>query len=128
MAIRPKKPCNRPGCRELVNTTYCKEHADIIKRKNWKQIDQNRESSTKRGYGYKWKKARDGFLVSHPLCAECEDAGRTTAAGVVDHKIPHKGDMILFWDKSNWQSLCAPCHNRKSAMEGAFNRRKAPTV
>ena len=32
-------------------------------------------------------------------------------ATVVDHIVPHKGDMALFWDKSNWQGLCAHCHN-----------------
>jgi 5-methylcytosine-specific restriction protein A len=25
-------------------------------------------TSTQRGYGYKWQKAREGFLRSHPLC------------------------------------------------------------
>jgi 5-methylcytosine-specific restriction protein A len=42
----------------------------------------------------------------------CEQLGRVTAATVVDHKIPHKGDPQLFWDETNWQSLCAPCHDR----------------
>jgi 5-methylcytosine-specific restriction endonuclease McrA len=40
------------------------------------------------------------------------------AATVVDHKRPHHGDKALFWDVSNWQALCAPCHNRdKQFME-----------
>ncbi|HEX9813297.1 MAG TPA: hypothetical protein VGA88_14575 [Burkholderiales bacterium] len=29
----------------------------------------------------------------------------------VDHKIPHNGDPVLFWDESNWQGLCDNCHN-----------------
>jgi len=33
------------------------------------------------------------------------------AATVVDHITPHRGDMTLFWDKSNWQSLCKRCHD-----------------
>ncbi|WP_144469068.1 HNH endonuclease signature motif containing protein, partial [Bacillus pumilus] len=34
---------------------------------------------------------------------------------------PHKGDKKLFWDSSNWQPLCASCHNRKTAKEdGGF--------
>ncbi len=122
MALRPKKPCNKPGCRQLVNGPYCKEHTETIKRKNWQRIDRNRESSTKRGYGYKWKKARDAFLTDNPLCVQCLKEGLTVAANVVDHIIPHKGDMELFWDSSNLQALCSTCHNRKSAMEGAFNK------
>jgi 5-methylcytosine-specific restriction endonuclease McrA len=41
----------------------------------------------------------------------CEKINRLTAANVVDHRIPHRGDQALFWDRSNWQSLCAPHHN-----------------
>lgn len=48
----------------------------------------------------------------------CEAQGRATAATVVDHITPHKRDTALFWDKANWQPLCAPCHNStKQRME-----------
>lgn len=37
---------------------------------------------------------------------------------MVDHIIPHKGDMTLFWDPDNWQSLCFWCHdNTKRQIE-----------
>jgi len=71
----------------------------------------DRETSAKRGYGYKWQKAREGFLRNHPLCIEHEKLGRIVAATVVDHKTPHRGDMQLFWDKNNWQPLCDNCHS-----------------
>lgn len=32
----------------------------------------------------------------------------------MDHIIDHKGDMDLFLDKGNLQTLCARCHGRKS--------------
>lgn len=73
--------------------------------------DDRRGSAAQRGYGYKWQQARDGFLRSHPLCVECERNGRVAAATVVDHIQPHRGDMGLFWDKENWQALCASCHS-----------------
>ncbi|MBK9704528.1 MAG: HNH endonuclease [Betaproteobacteria bacterium] len=41
----------------------------------------------------------------------CEAAGRLTAASVVDHVVPHRGDQALFWDVGNWQPLCKPCHD-----------------
>jgi len=47
----------------------------------------------------------------HPLCVYCEREGRVSAGCIVDHIIPHRGDMVLFWDRSNWQSLCKPCHD-----------------
>jgi 5-methylcytosine-specific restriction enzyme A len=39
----------------------------------------------------------------------------------VDHITPHKGDRQMFWDRSNWQSLCHRCHSRKTARE-VFHR------
>lgn len=75
---------------------------------SWRTSDQ---TSTQRGYGYKWQKARAGFLRSHPLCVMCEAESRITVATVVDHKIAHRGDQALFWDKTNWQSLCKPHHD-----------------
>lgn len=37
--------------------------------------------------------------------------GKMVPSTVVDHIKPHKGDMSLFWDADNWQSLCTTCHN-----------------
>lgn len=76
------------------------------------------KSSRERGYSWKWEKARKRFLFEHPTCAMCRTDGRLTAAGVVDHIVPHKGDQALFWLESNWQSLCRTCHNsRKQRQE-----------
>lgn len=77
-------------------------------------------TSSQRGYNYKWQKARERHLLDSPLCVYCARLGRTTAATVVDHITPHRGDMTLFWDQSNWQSLCKPCHDSvKQAEESA---------
>ncbi|WP_396957026.1 HNH endonuclease [Nitrosomonas sp.] len=75
------------------------------------KMNQDRQSSAARGYGYRWQKAREGYLRKHPLCADHERRGRIVAATVVDHIIPHRGDSKLFWDSNNWQSLCKHCHD-----------------
>lgn len=72
---------------------------------------EKRKSSTQRGYGSKWQKAREGFLRRHPLCKDHEKRGQVVQATVVDHIVPHRGDMAIFWDSSNWQSLCKQCHD-----------------
>jgi 5-methylcytosine-specific restriction endonuclease McrA len=77
----------------------------------------DKQSAAQRGYGHKWREARSAFLKSHPLCVYCQRAGRITAASVVDHIIPHRGDMALFWDRSLWQGLCTHCHNTIKAQE-----------
>ena len=82
-----------------------------------------RESASKRGYNRRWRRARAAFLRRHPLCVACARVDRVTAATVVDHIVPHKGDTVLFWLVSNWQALCKRCHDRKTAREdGGFGR------
>ena len=37
---------------------------------------------------------------------------------LVDHIMPHKGNMALFWNRANWQPLCNHCHSQaKQAQE-----------
>jgi len=72
-------------------------------------------------YNRQWSKVRARFLKEHPLCAICLSESRITAANIVDHIKPHKGNKELFWDASNYQSLCKPCHDTKTAREdGGF--------
>jgi len=103
--------------------------ATTVQPGSWRPPD---ATSTKRGYGYAWQKAREGHLRSHPFCAMCLDelgigaslaketvivecAERNVAvpwACVVDHRVPHRGDQKLFWNRLNWQSLCTTHHSR----------------
>lgn len=81
-------------------------------------------TTSERGYGWKWQKAREAFL-KHPenvLCRACTELGLVVVATVVDHIVPHRGDQGLFWDRDNWQPLCKTCHDRKTATEGAALR------
>lgn len=75
------------------------------------------KNSYQQGYTGKWRKARMAYLAKYPLCVRCQAQGRVTAANELDHIQPHRGDMKLFWDSSNWQPLCKPCHSRKTALE-----------
>lgn len=59
-----------------------------------------------------WLKARREFLALHPWCKTCGSKANT-----VDHTIPHRGDMAVFWNKAQWQPLCFPCHQRKRGTE-----------
>lgn len=79
-----------------------------------------RGSAHARGYTRSWQRlrlrvladvGRDEFRRGGPLCA-CG-----AAATEVDHVRPHRGDPDLFWDADNLQSLCKPCHSRKTVAE-----------
>ena len=94
--------------------------------KDAKLSDSRRGTANQRGYNYKWRKLRGGYLLDHPLCVLCKSEGIITSANIVDHVVPHKGDQKLFWNKRNWQSLCKRHHDIKTATEdGGFGRRQA---
>lgn len=76
-----------------------------------------RGTATKRGYSKRWSKLAELFRRKHPLCVACLAEGRSTPAQCVDHVRPWRGDRRLFWDQSNWQSLCNACHSRKTRSE-----------
>lgn len=91
--------------------------------------DKTRPSATQRGYDSKWRRESKQWLLIDPAkedkpknrkpCAHCG-----VSSELVDHIVPHKGDMKLFWRRSNWQPLCTTCHSRKTAMEDSrFGRR-----
>lgn len=47
------------------------------------------------------------------VIVECAERGRPVPYGnVVDHTEAHRGDKALFWDESNWQTLCQTHHSR----------------
>ena len=117
----PLRPCRGPRCTHLTRGRYCPTCAPAQARAKHQAYDQTRGTATARGYDARWQKARAAYLARHPLCVECERQGRVTAATVVDHIVPHKGDQRLFWDQANWQSRCKPCHDTKTASEdGGF--------
>jgi 5-methylcytosine-specific restriction enzyme A len=64
-----------------------------------------------------WRAMRLQQLQSQPLCAYCASLGIVTAATVADHVIPHRGNLALFYDAGNLQSLCKPCHDSVKARE-----------
>jgi len=93
------------------------------KKQQRKRHDERRGTASQRLYGAAWQRARNAWLDEHPLCVRCLEIDRTTTGSVVDHIIPHRGDYDLFWDRSNWQTLCETHHNQKTATEdGGFGR------
>lgn len=110
MPMKPKRPCRHPGCPKLTDGLYCEEH---------KAMHRDRAGSGERGYDRRWQKARARYLKANPLCVQCRKRGVYVKADVVDHIRPHRGDPILFWDESNWQSLCKACHDKKTWNEDA---------
>lgn len=95
---------------------WCDEHLAA-----YRAEDRERRGNPRDVYGAAWQRARLVYLAANPLCVECLAVDRVTPARDVDHVVPHRGDLARFWDRSNWQSLCATCHKIKTAREdGGF--------
>ena len=111
-------PC-QPGCPTLLpmGVRACPRH----ERARHTQDRSQRGSAHERGYSARWRRYRLTFLMAHPLCTTCQEAGRVTPATVVDHIQPHKGDEVLFWAAKNHRPSCKPCHDQRTD-EGDFGR------
>ena len=51
---------------------------------------------------------RDLYTCQRPRCGRVEV---NTSLLVCDHVRPHRGDVRLFWDETNLQTLCKSCHD-----------------
>ena len=115
---------NSPSMCTYCGFRFCDEHSDEVRRH-----DKNRESSSKRGYGAKWRKYRRVFLLKNPICVDplSEHPDVVVATNVVDHIIAHKGDVKLFWDPTNHQATCGHCNTVKAVRhEGALGKKIQP--
>jgi 5-methylcytosine-specific restriction enzyme A len=111
MAWAPKRLCSHPSCGVLTDTGRCEHYERQVKRR----LERKRGSASTRGYDYRWRDAGKQCLERHPLSIACQSTGRISAATVVDHIKPHKGDRILFRDRDNGQPLCKIYHEIKTA-------------
>jgi 5-methylcytosine-specific restriction enzyme A len=85
-----------------------------------RELDRQRPSAARRGYGPRWRRARAAYLARHPLCVRCQAAGCIEPSTVVDHVVPHRGDEKLFWDTRNWAPSCKRCHDSKTGRQGRW--------
>ena len=121
MPWKRKRPCTDPGCGNLTDSGKCDEH----RKQAAQEYERGRsDDKTRRFYNSReWRRASKLHLTKEPLCRLCAAEGRFVEAVMTDHIIPIKRGGNP-WDESNWQSLCASCHSRKSGEEGSrFGRR-----
>ena len=91
----------------------------ICQRRRKVDADKRRGSARQRGYDREWEEARAAFLAlpENRFCS----CGCGRRADVVDHDKPHRGNKVLFWDRSNWKPMAFQCHSAKTAAsDGGF--------
>ncbi len=114
MPVAPARPCPQPGCPQLQPCPQHKRHtrpavsyAARRQAEPWRKV-----YATAR-----WATLRERVLAAQPLCRTCDAEGRVTLATVVDHVVPHRGNLALAYDPANLAPLCHRCHSRKTAYE-----------
>lgn len=112
MTFRRRRTCAAYGCGNAVSKGYCDNHKPAQEAKNKQRLKKRWSSSEKNIYNNRnWRSIRANQLALEPLCNKC-----LGPANVVDHIIPVNSGGA-FDEPSNLQSLCAPCHNRKTGNE-----------
>ena len=90
-----------------VNTNH--KEKDDRRNKKWNTFYQD----------HRWKRLREWYMATHPLCEECLFEGRSVPAEHCHHKIPFStGDSTedkfrLLLDPDNLQALCVRHHQEK---------------
>jgi len=129
------RQCSGRGgmCRNLVVRGLC----DDCQRAKGRALDARRGSRHERGYGSRW--ARTSQDLRRRVLRWCgdtirgvptgdsdcpQDTRRRVPSAVVDHIEPVDGPRDPnFWNRQNWQGLCARCHDRKRQRESVAARR-----
>ena len=103
MPYKSPRHCAVPGCPGYAasGSTYCAEH---------RKIHNRRDPVVAKHYNRRWEKISKLFLSKHPLCQQCQSAGRLTPATETHHiKLVAEGGTD---EDANLMALCKPCHSR----------------
>ena len=123
MPRKPKRPCAFPGCPNLSDNRYCAEHAPIAEQKRLEEQRRynryERDPEIVKQYGRQWRKIRDAYIESHPLCEQCLRDGFAVPVEEVHHIRSLKDGGTHSFD--NLMSLCQSCHAK---LEPSRRRRK----
>ena len=111
MPQRAGSACRRPGCAGVVQAGICSQ-CGPLRRQRQVDYDQQRGNRHQRGYTSEWVRIRAAYLLAHPLCADCQALGRTTAASEVHHVRALRNNGTH--EEGNLMALCKPCHSART--------------
>lgn len=105
----PSPKCDSLGCKQnsVAHSRFCADHAPDYKRH---QTDDLYNSAA-------WSSLRKAQISKQPLCQSCLLEGRVTSAQHVDHVFPWRTIGKQAFRTNILQSLCGPCHSRKTGLE-----------
>ncbi|QKK28899.1 HNH endonuclease [Rhizobium indicum] len=106
MSRRPPHLC-QCGTRIIPHGERCPCQIRATRERNARH-DALRGSASSRGYDAEWRRASRAYLLEHPRCAMPACGNPAT---LVDHIVSIRRAPLRRMDRTNWQPLCAPCHN-----------------
>lgn len=123
MAGRPLRPCNQPGCPQLIvpPERYCDVHRwteEQRERERQRWYDERQRNRQAQAF-YRspaWKAFRLEILErDNHLCQRCRRHHRITKANTVHHLVPILVDWERRLDGTNVESICSSCHAQAEA-------------
>jgi 5-methylcytosine-specific restriction enzyme A len=126
MPSAPLRPCPASGCSALVTKGRCPDHTRAQDRRQSETWRHTRGASGNVIDIYqspRWRALRARVLREANHLCQCEECAMRTfprlpdVADTVDHRVPHRGDMALFWDRNNLRAMSTAHHSRKTASE-----------
>jgi len=114
--INKKKICGKHGIYNAIESPQCPK----CKKVSNKTYDNTMRAKdrTKIYNSRQWKNIRVKALVRDEfMCVMCRANGIDTKAEEVDHILELQDRQDLAFDLDNLQSLCKPCHSKKTAKE-----------
>jgi 5-methylcytosine-specific restriction protein A len=107
-----RRYCATPGCPVIVDRGHCALHERVVDR------DRPNAAVRRLYHRARWRHPvwgrRAQTLLRDPLCVRCLEEGETTPSTEVDHVVPHRGDLTLFWSADNLAGLCRRHHAEKT--------------
>ena len=92
------------------------QRVEVNRKENQKEYNQKKRTGQDFYNSGRWRKLRNWYIKTNPLCVDCKKQNHIKLADVVDHIIPIK-DGGAQLDSQNLQGLCHLHHNQKSAKE-----------
>ena len=76
-----------------------------------------RPNPEERGYDGEWRRYSKAYRTLNPWCVYCLKKGKRVKAEHVDHVTALRDNTALKFHPGNLRSLCARCHNRRTALD-----------
>ena len=129
MPHKPRRPCQKAGCKNLAKEQYCPEHIHLARQETAesnRRYDQTQRDQQAAAFYHSvaWDRARQQALIrDYGLCQECLSEKQITLASLVDHILPLKVAWHLRITLDNLRSLCEHHHAAKTAEDNKKYRR-----